>query len=191
MIFKILGQVWNELFGIKSANAALPFYNMPPDPTTVPFSFPVTGNYSSWYRVAQYMDKLYFGGWFAQNDLNRLVAAMVMVESSGGVNRVRIVTARDTSYGPMQVTPYTAKDIYNRGFKTFGYDPLTLIGTKGGMYYGMAYIKILVQTYGKKTTEDIVKSYNGGPGWRGLSAKGISQVTNHWNKVKSYLTIEV
>lgn len=180
-----LGAFFQELFGVRSAQAAV--YSQPVDPRTVPFTFPTVANVAGWQNAAREMDRLYFGGWFQNRGLIPLIAAMVMTESSGGKFRVRMVSLRDTSYGPMHVTPYTAKDIYNRGYKLFTPDPLTLMGTKGGLYYGMAYVKILWEVYGRTTPETLAKSYNGGPGYNSFSAKGKNQVQNHWNKVRSYL----
>ncbi len=148
--------------------------------------YPQTGNIQVWKATATSIDARFFNGWFKKKRLLDLVAAMVMVESSGGINRVRRVSAKDTSFGPMHVTPYTAKDIYSRGYTAFQPTETALSGTTEGMYFGMAYVKILYEVYGKRTTEEIARSYNGGPGYSRLP-KAVTQTAAHWQKVKSYI----
>lgn len=144
------------------------------------------GGVMVWQRNALIIDNLYFNGWFQNNGYIQLVAAMCMVESSGGKNRTREVSARDTSYGPMQVTPYTAADLYNRGYRAFTATKENLLSTPGGLYYGMAYIKVLRTTYGLTSQQAITRAYNGGPGYTQNTARA-TQTLAHWNKVKSFI----
>lgn len=151
-------------------------------------SFKETGNFFVWQSQAAQLDKMYFGGFFEKNKLIDLIAAMCMVESSGGLNIVRQVSVRDTSYGVMQVTPYTAGDIYKWGGTSFG--PPTVDKLKympSSLYFGMAYVKILVERFKKSGYEDISRSYNGGPGWKTASATSLANTKNHWLKIQSVL----
>jgi Transglycosylase SLT domain len=145
------------------------------------------GDVNTWKANAKKMDARFFNGWFSNNGYIDLVAAMVMAESSGGRNLVREVSVRDTSYGPMQVTLYTARDIYERGgYRNYSPTRTVLLTPIGGMYFGMAYIKMLHNLYGFRKYSDITRAYNGGPNFTGNTARA-AQTLAHWNKVNSYI----
>jgi hypothetical protein len=145
------------------------------------------GEFKDWQDNARKMDNAFFRGWFQNNGYIDLVAAMVMVESTGGRNLVREVSTRDTSYGPMQVTPYTARDIYERGkYRNFPPSKTVLLTPVGGMYFGMAYVKMLREVNGFTKYSDITRAYNGGPNFKGNIARS-NQTLAHWGKVNQFL----
>ena len=150
------------------------------------FALTPTGGFSTWQQNALMMDNKFFGGWFQARGFINLIAGMCMVESSGGLNLSRKVSSKDTSYGVMQVTPYTAQDIYGRGYDQFPPTETVLMTPVGGMYYGMAYVKILYENYKKTTSQEIARSYNGGPYYR-QNDGAVSMTLAHWNKIRQYI----
>lgn len=160
----------------------------PPQVHTVnQLQLPAVGDYNVWRANAAQVDREYFNGWFKRKNYLNLVAAMCMVESSGGRFLTREVSARDTSYGVMQVTPYTASDIFSRGYNRFRPTQENLMTVRGGLYFGMAYIKILHDDFGLRTKEQITKAYNGGPGWSRRGARTAQMVQRHWGRVSDFL----
>jgi soluble lytic murein transglycosylase-like protein len=87
----------------------------------------------------------------------------------------------------MQVTPYTAQDIFARGYTAFRPTKENLLTVRGGLFYGMAYIKILWDDFGLRTKEQITKAYNGGPAYARRGGRTIAMVEAHWGKVSDYL----
>lgn len=164
--------------------------------TVAPYPWPKTGNIIVWKNAAITADNFYFGGWFQKNGLINLVAAMCMVESSGGLYLSRKVSAKDTSYGVMQVTPYTASDVYRWGYTTFGQPTVgKLTDMPTSLYFGMAYVKILRERFKMQSLEQLARGYNGGAGWNNRNAfssneafaRSQANTLNHWNKIKVQL----
>ena len=147
-----------------------------------------TGNYTVWLYRAGKLDDTYFSGWFKRNNYLPLVAAMCMVESSGGLQISRAVSAKDTSYGVMQVTPYTAGDIYKWGGTVFGQPTVDKLKyMPSSLYFGMTYVKILNERFGMKTYEEVSRAYNGGPGWKKAGQTSLNNTANHWAKIQRVL----
>lgn len=104
----------------------------------------------------------YFGYEFNINDL----VASAYVES-----RYRPYVERyesklnDSSVGLMQTLTGTALDLYNKGYRAFGYPSRQALHNPAvSMYFGAAYFDWLRKTYPNKSIEWYVRAYNGGAG---------------------------
>ena len=89
-----------------------------------------------------------------------LAAAMMWQESRGNPAAVSSAGA----LGLMQVMPATAKELHDdRGYTLVAPTTDNLLTAAGSIYFGTAYMEWLQSIRGDRSTEWLIRAYNGGP----------------------------
>jgi hypothetical protein len=112
-------------------------------------------------------------------ELMRLVAAIIMVESSGNDNAVN---HREQAYGPLQVRQAVLTDV-NRAYKT-NYVLSQMRNRATAKEVFTKYVRL----YGADTSQEAAaRCWNAGPGWKVKTGTAKQNVNVYWQKVKAQL----
>ena len=120
----------------------------------------------------------------------KLLVSTAYVESSFRAKAVRHErrkdgTIWDSSYGLMQTLVGTARDMYQKGYKSYGLpDADDLTNPIVSMYFGASYMDWLRKNWPNRSEEWYVRAYNGGPGWE-RTANGPKNTAHYYRKYVS------
>lgn len=112
-----------------------------------------------------------------------MLTTIAMIESSGDTTARRQESGGRASTGLMQTLFGTAKELYDvRGYREYPLSsPNDLLNPEISMYFGDSYLSYIKSRKIFASEEFIVRSYNGGLGWRN-SKRGLEGTANYWRK---------
>ena len=112
-------------------------------------------------------------------ELMSLVAAIIMVESSGNDNAIN---HREQAYGPMQIQQCVLDDV-NRVYRT-NYKLSQMRNRSTSLEVFKKYTRIYKADANQ---ESAAKCWNAGPGWKSKTGTAKSNLNEYWRKVQQQL----